>query len=121
MCPHCQNAQAHIIKKGFYRRRLPPKNRIQRYLCRTCGKFFSDQTGTLTCGERKPQINNILFRLLGSGMSQRRSAAIIGVHPTTVARKLVRFERAAGSCIEAQQAERAPVEKIVFDEMETFE
>lgn len=120
MCPNCQKS-TQIIKKGFYRSRSNKSARVQRYRCKECARSFSDQTGQLTYREHKPHINQFVLRMLGSGMSQRRAAAILGVHPITIARKLVRLDRAAHKETIKGHKRQGPVEAVVFDEMETFE
>lgn len=123
MCPFCLDENSKVQKKGFFRKLSTRAERIQRYRCRDCRRSFSDQTRALTYRERKPHIDQPLFRQLASGMSQRRCAEILGISRTTVARKLVRLGRAA-----REQHRRwldsgavADCEKIVIDEMETLE
>ena len=61
--------------------------------------------------------------LLGSGVSQRRAAFILNIHPITVARKL-RFLAGQAKMRQAEYLRRfvaAPLLNVQFDEMETFE
>ena len=61
--------------------------------------------------------------LLGSGVSQRRAAFILNIHPITVARKL-RFLARQAKLTQAEylrRFEKAPLLNVQFDEMETFE
>ncbi len=121
MCPFTQNKQHFTVKNGFFTKKSGRQRRVQRYFCRDCRRYFSDQTAKLTYREKKPHLNNAVFRLLGSGVSQRRTADILGIHRTTVERKMLR----AAMHIEKHFSERLndseKNESIVFDEMETHE
>lgn len=121
MCPICQNKETKIVRFGFFRRKTWPAKRVQRYLCLSCGKTFSDQTSELTYRERKARIDQPLFRLLASGVSQSKCAYLLAVHPTTVAKKLIRLGTRASGNNAAEAAAHPKVSTIVFDEMETFE
>lgn len=121
MCPHCQDEAAVVIKKGFFARAVGRAERVQRYLCKDCGRGFSAQTGTLTYRERKPHVDQPLARLLASGLAQRRAAAILGIHPVTVARKLCRLGALARQRRLADNVAHPTSRTVVFDEMETFE
>lgn len=122
MCPDCRSDSARYQRIGYFFKASTRAPRIQRYLCLRCGRSFSDQTGKLTYRERKPHVDQALFRLLASGVSQRRAAEILSIHRITVARKLVRLGRHARLQHEAFLKKiRNHPESIVFDEMETFE
>ncbi|HVI39468.1 MAG TPA: hypothetical protein VM577_02315 [Anaerovoracaceae bacterium] len=89
-CPnqHCYNhgepPSNWYVKIGYYK----PKNTQQktpRYRCKACGKSFSTHTGNPTSSQKKPEINQLLFKLLVSGVSLRRASQILGVkYDTTV-------------------------------------
>lgn len=121
MCPFAEKTVHRVIKKGFFDKKCGKRKRIQRFFCHDCRKCFSSQTGTLTYREHKPHINNMVFRTLGAGVSQRKVAAILGVHQKTVERKLIR----AANLIAKQQMQKNlhvnKIEAVVFDEMETHE
>lgn len=119
MCPHCDSRR--IIKKGFYERRVARGTPVQRYFCKDCRRTYSGQTGSSTYREKKPHLNQRLARLLCHGVSQRAAAEILGIHPVTVARKLVRLAARARDrlLLDIEQRSFGPV--LVFDEMETFE
>ena len=118
VCPSCESNN--FKKHGSYTSKSHRQKQVQRYYCRGCESTFSDQTGTLTCGERKPYATQLVMRLLMSGVSQRRCAKIADLHPITVARKLERLGlRAAARNLEESTSE--PIEEVIFDEMETFE
>lgn len=122
MCPVCRNPRRNIIRKGFYKSRSSHKEKIQRYLCHDCGRTFSERARTVGYRDKKPHLNQTLFRLICSGVSQRRAADILAIHPTTVARKVVKLGRMAAiqhHHLIAGEAKKPAA--IIFDEMETFE
>ena len=61
-----------------------------------------------------------LFRLVNSAVSQRRAAKILGLHQKTVARKIIRLSTFAEQNLLADHR-NLTVKKAIFDEMETFE
>lgn len=120
-CPHCQSA-GRLRKKGSFSRKTGPKRRITRFLCLTCGRHFSEQTHSLSEKQRRPELNRLIYLLLNSGVSQRRTARLLRTTQTTVARKLVRLSRFATLAHEERlMHRRGQVATAVFDEMETFE
>lgn len=77
-----------VTKHGFFFRK-DDSRKIQRYFCTSCKKRFSQATSTLECGQKKRRVNRLLFELLASGVSMRRSARILRIHRTTVERKFI--------------------------------
>jgi transposase-like protein len=62
--PDC-NSHAHpstwrYKKKGFFERKASPQ-RIQRYVCRSCGRNFSSQTFSPTYWLRRPELLRSIF------------------------------------------------------------
>lgn len=123
MCPFCRNPSAKVRKKGFFKKAATRTERVQRFFCRACRRSFSAQTGRLTFRAKKPHLDQTIFRLLASGVSQRRCAIIMSVNRGTVAKKLTRlaqFGRAGHRrWLRSDGLPRGTV--AVFDEMETFE
>lgn len=76
-----------IIKDGFFYRKNDSR-KIQRFKCKNCKIKFSSSTGKLEFAQKKRRINNKLYQLLGSKISQRRAALILSVNKNTIARKL---------------------------------
>ncbi len=120
MCPFCAKITK-LWRRGSYRKRAGHAQKVQRYQCTRCRRWFSDQTNKLSYREKKPQVNQPLFRMLATGVSQRACAAYLGIHRKTVARKLVRQGRAARLHLKALAVVRPVSGAVVFDEMETFE
>ena len=89
--PGCPNSdcQSHQIRRdGFYFRKNDSR-RVQRFKCLACGKKFSRATFEWEYRQKKRRVNFPLLKLLSSGVSQRRSALILGVDKKTVERKFL--------------------------------
>ena len=85
-CPKKSCKSNHIVKNGQFFR-ANDSRKIQRFLCRSCGKQFSQSTGTLEFGQKKRRVNHELFKLFTAKVSIRRAAIIVGVNKNTAARK----------------------------------
>ncbi len=125
-CPHCRNGRGSGLKIrfGFYSRKSDGK-RIQRYRCLGCDRTFSDASEDPCFGQKKRKLNRCIYLMLGSVMCLRRCARVLGVHRTTVARKL-QFLGAQGRLeLERQLSgfvlRYGRFSRIQFDELETFE
>src|SRR5690242_18409522 len=113
-CPKC-NESENVIKKGRYRLRLSKHKIVRRYLCKACLKNFTSQIFHLSYRQKKPQINQPLFRLLNSHVSQRRAAFILGVQPITVARRIRRFGAFSRHFHKQDLIASKPAKTVVFD------
>jgi transposase-like protein len=119
-CPAC-HSQA-IKKRGFFKVKGPTTHqKVQRLQCKDCGAGFSTQTGQPTCWQKKAHVNQKLFRLLCQGVSQRSGAFILGVSRDTVAKRIAVFGALARQHLEASFQSQPAGNKVVFDELETFE
>jgi transposase-like protein len=122
ICPNivCKNEK--IVKDGHYYRACDSK-KVQRYQCRRCGKKFSKSTFQLEYRQKKRRVNIPLFKLLVSGVSLRRSAWILNIHPITVSKKLSYL--AKKSRVEQQkllgELEKQPVKNLQVDDLITCE
>ena len=119
MCPWCQASEHRIVKNGFFVRHITGPRRSQRYRCRECKRSFSDQTASITYRDKKPHYNQPIFRMLCSGMSQRRCAFLLHLHQDTVARKMAKLGAFARA--ELYRPVKTGEATLLFDEMETFE
>ena len=117
-CKKCPTNLSHIIKRGFFRKSSGQHRNVQKYFCRSCKTYFCEQTSKVSYRDKKPDINNSLFRMMASGLSQRRAAFILGIHRKTVVRKNKKHSRFLDSF---PVTVKQKVKTIVFDEMETFE
>ena len=124
ICPSkkCPNHKKPIgnwyVKIGYYTSKST-KQTIQRYRCKSCDKSFSDNTNQPTANHKQPELNQLIFPLLVSGVSLRRTGLILGVRYDTV---VYHFNNLA------KQAKAAHVEHlktlktsvVMIDELETF-
>ncbi len=108
-CPHCQNLT--LNKDGHYFRSNDSRM-IQRFVCKNCQKKSSTATQELECYQKKRRINHMLFKLLCSGNSMRRSALILGISKNTVTRRLPYLAE------KHRQEHRKFLEGKVFDQVQ---
>lgn len=87
----------------------------RRYYCKSCNRYFSNQTSHSTYYQRRPDLNDKVFYLLVSGNTQQRSASLLQCSPTTVARKLIWLSKYK------TQPQLAKARHIQIDEMESIE
>lgn len=83
VCPRCGGIRR-IQKWGTFSGR-------QRYRCLSCGRTFSDLTGTVLAHSKRPGAWILFLHELGRAESVRATAARIGVHRDTVFRWRHRF------------------------------
>ncbi len=116
-CPICAGPSS---KRGSYTR---PSDRriIKRFQCRSCNKSYSTQTLNFDYRLRKRQHNQLIFRLICSGQSQRRCALLLGLKQEAIARRIKLFGRLAKRNLENYRLSREKIKVINIDEMETFE
>ncbi len=121
--PDC-NSHAHpttwrFKKKGFFERKASPQ-RIQRYVCRSCGRNFSSQTFSPTYWLRRPELLRAIFfrSLTCSGLRQMTLEA--GASHSTIVRHLARLGR---HCLLFHERLRPelPKEPLVLDGFRTNE
>lgn len=109
-----------VVFRGWYCRRSDGI-RLRRFFCNECRRGFSEATLTLEYRQRKRSINDLLFRLLASNNSMRRSAVLVCVTRRTVERRLLYFSKVASRYQEKFIKSLEPVRSIHFDDMETSE
>lgn len=112
----------HAVKKSGSFLRRSDGLIIQRYFCKTCRKSFSTESRSDYKYQKKRLINDLIFTLFASAMSQRRMAKVLSVNPKTIVRK---FTLLGQICLrDMKQHKHLPGRKIntfCFDDMETFE
>lgn len=94
---------------------------MEKFQCRICGCHFSRSTFSDFYCQKVRRINGPLREMLCSGVSQRRSAKLLGVDRKTVERRF-RFlaEQARKRHFKDLQRYRAePLEEVQFDDLET--
>ena len=85
ICPSCNSTD--FILRGYYFVKIL-RTKKRRYQCKNCKCTFSNQTFSNTYYQRRPDLNDPVFKLLVSGNTQQRTAELLKCSPTTVARKL---------------------------------
>jgi transposase-like protein len=127
--PRCPNpcCDAHrepkgvwYVRIGYYVTRCRPEPQ-QRYRCRHCRRKFSRQTFRHDYGDRKPDTNEPLLKLLTSGVGLRQAGRVVGLDVHSVQGKVRKFGRTCG-LLHRNLSARLPGEgTYVLDEEETFE
>jgi len=109
-----------VVRFGhFYR--TSDKKWIQRYKCAFCGRYFSAATNAPCFGQNKRHKNIKVYRLLVSGVSQRRIARLLNIHMITVARKLEFLGLMARRKNLKMRRRNGLVQELQFDDLETIE
>lgn len=118
-CPFPKGKGYSVVVAGTYKRasRAHP---IQRYLCRDCGRTFSEATHTREYRQRKRHINHPLFELLSSAVSMRRAAAILRIARRTVERRLPYLALVANDHQQTLLKSLPSVTEAQFDDMESW-
>ncbi len=132
-CPNCKcrvdqpkseqppNKLPYVIKSGTYLRSSDSKL-VQRYLCLSCKKSFSDATFNICKNQKKRYLNKPLFHQFVSGVSQRRLSRLYQINLKTVARKLKFLGVHASEALkENKHLINKDISSFVFDDMESFE
>jgi hypothetical protein len=107
------------VRAGFFMRQLSP-HAIQRYRCRACGRYFSDQTFRLTYWTKRPDLLRPIFHRLVSCSGARQIAREFKVSPETILRQAARLGRHALLWHESHRP-RAIEEPLTLDGFESFE
>jgi transposase-like protein len=122
-CVRCQSegrVSSNFVRDGFFYR-TSDSTKVQRFRCALCRARFSRATSHSCFRQKKRQKNELLRRLLCSGVSLRRSAIILRLTRVTVSRKLFFLSRMAKIQLHARHS-RLPLAQVVeFDDLETFE
>ena len=112
-----------LVKKNWFYFRKSDSRKIQRFTCLKCNRRFSSATFSPCFNQKKRRVNEILFKLLSSGISMRRASLILNITRTTVKRKLdflaKRSKERHAKLIEKLKG--APVKFLQFDDLITTE
>ncbi|MEK6773401.1 MAG: transposase [Bdellovibrionota bacterium] len=125
-CIHCENENItsenslNIVRIGKYYR-TSDSTSVQRYQCKKCLKSFSTATLQPCYSQKKRHKNEMLRRLLCSGVSQRRAARLLSLARKTVVRKFIFLGIQAQEILRASNLSLPSCDTIEFDDMETFE
>jgi transposase-like protein len=124
-CPQCEprgkaSELRTTVNFGRYYRKSDGRW-IRRFRCLKCAKGFSRATGHPCYRQNKRQKNIQLFRLLCSGVSQRRAAELLKINRTTVVRKFRFLAQQARGALQEMNKKLAAAAIVEFDDMETHE
>ena len=102
-------------KKGFFASKSSGIH--QRYQCKACKATFSARTRAEDRGQHKPQINAMLYGLLCSGVTLRRSAILLQYAYNTIRSRLPWLaSRARALHAQALASGSLDTSYILFDE-----
>ena len=119
-CVKCWSRRPKCTKAGRFIR-TSDKKIIQRYRCSYCGHVFSDATFQECYRQKKRRINPRVLEFLCSGVSQRRSAKLLSVTRTTIARKLLFLADKFRTLNKRQFENSNLISEMQFDDLETIE
>lgn len=102
-CPKCESES--IKKNGFFD---VDEIKIQKYVCKECGKHFSAKTGEETAGEHRPELNSRVIELALSGMTAKAIAEELGCAKRTVQMKIKKYITGTNSTIIAKKDLKPP-------------
>src|SRR5258708_7261023 len=111
----CHNCEVETVKAGKY-----GKKQIQRYLCKKCGRRYSEpQNKPLGDVRLSPEKVNLILHCLVEGNSIRGTARLCDVEKRTVLNLL----KLAGETCEkllSEKIQQVPVGQVQADEIWTF-
>ena len=119
-CPNYQNSDF-VIKDGHFKR-SGDSRQIQRFKCKICSKKFSSSTSKLEFRQQKRRVNPLIFKLLASNVSLRRTAKILNLSRGTVVRRLEYFgEKSRIKNVKFNERLKHQVSHMQFDDLITKE
>lgn len=116
--PASSGSRSVVVRFGYYLRQSD-RALVQRYRCQQCRKTFI--TESLCYRQKKRHMNASVYDQLVSGVSQRRTAFILGLNRKTVVRKFIQMGIHAKRCLLFWNQSYPPCKIIEFDDLETFE
>ena len=121
-CPfHLRDRQSWRFERiGCFERQSPPYL-VQRYLCRTCRRSFSDQTFRTTYWMRRADLLAPVLLRLQSCSGFRQLGRDFGVSPTTIAGISARLGRHALLFLQKHRPRGRLKEPLTLDGFEGFE
>ena len=124
-CPYFDcRGPANYHRKGFYGRKCDG-DRVQRFKCLSCGRWFSEQTFKVNYRLKRPELDVPIFQDLICKVTQRQSARTLGCKRAAVALRLRLFSVHCRT-FHRQQLDLALAKgplhgRFQLDELETFE
>jgi transposase-like protein len=125
LCPGCKrsstlSARGYFIRSGYYRRKSDQK-RVSRIRCKPCKRTFSRATFDPCFRQLKRHVNPEVFKLLASGVSQRRISYLLNINRKTVKRKFLFLGPRAKTQLLRHNLMFPKAKIVEFDDLETFE
>jgi transposase-like protein len=118
--PVCSECRSSVVKFGVYKRQSDQK-KVQRFKCLHCKISFSEATADACFFQKKRHLNQMIFKLLVGGFSQRRIAMDLQVNRKTVIRKFLFLGLCATHLIREKNLLHPKTQIVEFDDLETFE
>src|SRR5947209_5040190 len=128
--PFCPNAHCHYHRNdrprwkfkraGYYTRSIAPQ-KVQRYRCDACRRFFATQTFRTTYWLHRPELLVPVFWRLNACSGYRQIAREVEASPSTIARMAERLGRHALLFHEELRPKGALTEPLAADGFESFE
>ena len=128
--PHCPNPNCKFhrpLPDGFPCKRdgsftrTSDNRRIQRFLCKHCGRSFSTQTFSITYWLKKPTLPIEAFTKFTGAMSNRQLATDLKLHPNTIDNLQARIARHCFLFHAKKMAGAKPPAAVVVDGFVSFE
>jgi transposase-like protein len=119
-CPAGCDPKGGSLKKGYFITKWNAQP-VPRYQCKACGKKFSSHTAKPFYRQKKPYLNQEVFSLYASTLTQRRMARHLKVTRTTIVRKFLYLARLSRKQHESELLRWGAAPRVQFDEMESFE
>jgi YD repeat-containing protein len=86
-CPSKAGGCFRWLRRGWYQRACD-RRRVQRFQCRECRRYFSEQTFRLDFRLKLPELHLVLLRDFVSKITQRQSARMLGCRRKTIAHRM---------------------------------
>lgn len=122
-CIKCElrdHSSRKIYRIGYFYRTSDSKF-VQRYRCKDCGHQFSNATFQSCYKQKKRQKNELLRKLLSSGVSLRRASILLNIHRTTTMRKFLFLGLESEFLFRKENLKKEKANQVQFDDLETFE
>ena len=123
-CPECfvsnPRVATNFVRFGFFVRKSDFR-KIRRFRCRVCQKTFSNATWNDCFRQKKRHLNTKIKEFLCSAVSQRRTARLLKISRTTVARKLTFLGERCRASLAEMNFQNPLCVSIEFDDLETSE
>jgi transposase-like protein len=94
-CEHHAGGSPFPYKKDGTFTRKGDGRRVQKYRCKTCGGYFSQQTFSTSYYDKRPRIAAFIAACLNAGSAHRQIARTLGCAPSTITRRSAKLGRHA--------------------------